>query len=389
MPRLLIFVIDAPFFVTHRLPAAIAAHKEGYEVHVAAPIDPTSPRGDLAAQKQITDEGLSFHTIPLKRSSLNPLKELGVVLAVRRLIKKIDPHVLHCVGTKPIVYGGFLTRFFGGPTPVFAVTGLGTVFMGRGKRHRLRQGLMRAGFLNAFRTPGSQIIFQNPEDEEVFFDSGVLKDGHYHMIGGVGVDLERFSPRQKTDDTSGLTVMLAARLIEAKGVRYFVEAARRLKPKHPETRFVLAGHSDPESPTDIASTEIEAWQSEGIVEWWGHVDNMAEALGKADIFCLPSHYREGVPKVLLEAAASGLPIVTTEMPGCRDVVAHEETGLLVPPRDEGALTQALERLISDQAFRGQAAIAARRRAEMEFSEAKFVAKSLEIYGKAAQYARRP
>ncbi len=389
MPRLLIVVIDAPFFVTHRLPLAVAAKKDGFNVHVTAPIDPASPRGDEAARATIEAQGLTFHTLPLKRSSLNPLKELRVVWAIRRLIKSFRPHVLHCVGTKPVIYGGLLTRLFGGPTPVFAVTGLGTVFMGRGKRHRLRQRLMRAGFLNAFRAPHCQIIFQNPEDEEVFFDSGVLKDGHYHMLGGVGADLEKFHPRLRAERKAPdhtLTIMLAARLIEAKGVRLFVEAARRLKTKHPELRFVLLGHSDPESPTDIGREEIESWQRDGIVDWRGHVDDMPTAMAEADIFCLPSHYREGVPKVLLEAAAMGLPVVTTDMPGCRDVVTHEETGLVVPPRDEGALTQALERLISDAPFRERASSAARLRAEQEFSEAHFVAKSLEIYRQAARDA---
>ncbi len=386
MTRLLIVVIDAPFFVTHRMALAVAAKAAGYDVHVAAPIDPTSPRGDRAAQQKITDAGLVFHTIPLRRGSLNPFKEFGVILAVRRLLQRLDPAVMHCVGTKPVVYGGLLTRLFGGPTPVYAVTGLGTVFMGRGKRHRLRQGLMRAGFLNAFRTPGCQIIFQNPVDEEVFFDSGVLKDGQFHMIGGVGANLERFHPRlHDTSPTRPLTIMLAARLIEAKGIRYFVEAARRLKAKHERLRFVLVGHNDPESPTDIGHAEIEGWQQDGLVEWWGHVDDMPATFAQADIFCLPSHYREGVPKVLLEAAAMGLPIVTTDMPGCRDVVIDGESGLLVPPRDESALTQALERLIADAPFRANAASAARALAENRFSESDFVAKSLEIYGKAATF----
>ncbi len=390
MPVLLIVVIDAPFFVTHRLPIAIAAKQEGYEVHVAAPIDHTSPRGDAAAQKTIEDQGITFHTIPLKRSSLNPFKELRVVLAIRRLINTLRPQVLHCVGTKPVVYGGLLTRLFGGPIPVFAVTGLGTVFMQRGQRHDLRQRLMRAGFLNAFRTRGCQIIFQNPEDEEVFFDSGVLKEGRYHMVGGVGVNLDRFHPSLRSDrstDAEALTIMLAARLIEAKGVRLFAEAARRLKQMHPSTRFILLGHSDPESPTDIGQSEIETWQKDGVVEWWGHVDDMPSAMAKADIFCLPSHYREGVPKVLLEAAAMGLPIVSTDMPGCRDVVDDGETGLLVPPRDQGALTKALERLVTDQDFRTEAGKAGRAKAEREFSEAEFVRKSLEIYSLAARYGR--
>lgn len=385
MPRLLIVVIDAPFFVTHRLPLAIAAKNDGFDVHVTAPIDPNSPRGDTAAREKITAAGLTFHALPLKRSSLNPLKELKVVLAIRQLIIELVPDIMHCVGTKPVVYGGLLTRLFGGPTPIFAVTGLGTVFMGRGTRHQIRQRLMRAGFLNAFKTPDCQIIFQNPEDEEVFFDSGVLKDGHYHMLRGVGVDLERFHPRLKdaSDSTEpGLVVMLAARLIEAKGVRLFVEAARRLKQKHPDTRFVLLGHSDPESPTDIGREEIEIWQHDGLVEWWGHVDDMPMALAKADIFCLPTHYREGVPKVLLEAAAMGLPIVTTDMPGCRDVVHDGTNGILIGPRDQSALTKALDHLISDQEFREMTAQSGRQRAEEEFSEADFVAKSLEIYRRA-------
>ena len=389
MTRLLIVVIDAPFFVTHRMALAVAAKAEGYDVHVAAPIDPESPRGDLAAQQKIEEAGLTFHTIPLRRGSLNPLKEFGVVVAIRRLIQDLSPAVMHCVGTKPVVYGGLLTRLFRGPTPVFAVTGLGTVFMGRGKRHRMRQGLMRAGFLNAFRTPGCQIIFQNPVDEEVFFDSGVLKDGHFHMIGGVGANLETFHPRLRdTSQERPLTIMLAARLIEAKGIRFFVEAARRLRTKHDNLRFVLVGHNDPESPTDIARDEIEGWQKEGLVEWWGHVDDMPATFSEADIFCLPSHYREGVPKVLLEAAAMGLPIVTTNMPGCRDVVIDGESGLLVPPRNVGALTQALERLITDTPFRAKASKKARELAENRFSEADFVARSMEIYGKAAAFHER-
>ena len=389
--RLLIIAIDAPFLVTHRLPLACAAAREaGFDVHIAAPIDPASTREDERARQRIEAEGLTFHRIPLKRSSMDPWREWQLVRVLDALIDTIKPDLIHCVGMKPVLYAGALARLKRLPA-VHAVTGLGHTFMGQTLPARLRRFLLMRFYAFAFGGRQACVIVQNPDDRALFAKAHAIEPRRTFLLRGTGADLTRFKPRTAETASKGepLVVMLAARLIEAKGIRDFVAAAETIRVRGGvQVRFVLLGTRDAENPTCVAEADLERWHATGVIEWWGHSDDMPDMLRKADVFCLPSWYREGIPKVLIEAAASGLPIVTTDMPGCREVVRDSENGFLVPPRDPKALVAALLRLLEDPALRHRFAVRAREIAVAEFSLDAFLTASLAVY-RAALETRKP
>jgi len=222
----------------------------------------------------------------------------------------------------------------------------------------------------------TQVIFENPEDQNTFIQNRLLQPEQTHLILGTGVDVEKFQPTRKTDDTP--LVLFSSRLLITKGLLEFVEAAQLLKQKGLKVRFAFAGTTDPGNQASIPQGQIDAWQRSGLVEIWGWQDDMPSILAKADIFCLPS-YREGVPNALLEACACGIPIVTTDVPGCRDVVTHELNGLLVPPRDSQALANAMEKLLNDASLRDTMGNAGREIALEKFSLDKIIEQTLSIY----------
>ena len=361
--RLLIVVNHAGFFLSHRLPIAIAAKERGWDVHVATPRSKHVPRIEAA--------GLQWHPLRLTRSGLNPFGELRAVADLVRLYRALRPDVIHHVTTKPVLYGTFAARIARMPAVVNALAGLGHAFS-----HRLLRYPVRAAYAFALRHPNVRFIFQNDDDRGVF---RWIPNDRVTMIRGSGVDAERFVPSQQQHDP--LTVVLASRLLFSKGVPEFVEAARRLRGR---ARFVIVGEPDPDNPGSIPLAQLEAWAADGTVEYWGRREDMAEVLAGADVFCLPTYYREGVPKAVIEAASCGLPVVTTDTPGCRDIVRDGENGILVPPRDVDALVRALDTLLSDPALRRRLGDAGRARVLSDFSLPQVVNATLRIYGELAR-----
>lgn len=381
--RLLYITVDAPFFVTHHLALAKAARNEGYEVHVAAPLRHGSLRGDEKAVRLIEAEGFLFHDIPLRRSSTGPVTEFSLIGALHDLLNRVSPTLVHCIGMKPNLYGGFLARLRGLPC-VLAVIGLGSTFLGSGSRAAMRRALVLRVFAFASKNESCFVTVENWEDRDTFLRAHAIDAQRTFLLPGVGADLSLFYPcstLERGGDRPPL-VMLASRLIAAKGVREFVAAARRVRSAGVPARFVLVGERDPDNPTCITQEELKGWLKEQIVEWWGHSACMPETLRKADVFCLPTYYREGLPKVLIEAAATGLPLVTTDIAGCRDIVRHGENGLLVPPRDADQLAHALMQVIKDPALRQAFGKQSRAIAEEGFSLEAFLTESLAIYRKA-------
>ena len=365
--RLLFLLNDAPFFVSHRLALAVAARRAGMEVHVAVPYE----EGPVAA---IQAAGIQHHDYPLRRGTRGPLGELRLIIAMARLMREIRPDLLHCVTMKPVLYGGLLARLMKLPAVVHAVTGLGYLFLIEGAAARLQRRFVLALYRFALGHGNSRAIFQNPDDLELFRQHDLVDPAKVVMIRGCGVDMQIFKPQF---GEAGL-VVFPARIIGDKGAREFVEAARLLKQKSVAARCVLVGRTDPDNPTYISEDEIKDWQQKGDVEWWGFEDDMPALLGRAEIVCLPS-YREGLPRVLIEAAASGKAIVTTDVPGCREVVTEGDNGFLLPARDGAAIAAALERLLGDSELRQRMGGQSRQRAVAEFSLEDFVARSLATY----------
>jgi glycosyltransferase involved in cell wall biosynthesis len=376
LPRKLLYVVnEAYFMVSHRLAVAAAAQRDGWEIHVAAPPDHVwAPPGFSVAQ--LEGRGIHFHPIPLSRRGTNPVAELATAAALLGLYRRLRPDLVHHVTLKPILYGGMAARLAGVHSAVHSLTGLGQVFVGRGPRSGLLRTAVTQMLSVALGHPNSRVIFQNADDRRRIIEAGSVEEGRTVLIRGSGVDLTRFAPLPEPD---GIPVIaLCARLIWEKGVGEFVEAARIVRRHGTQARFVLVGDTQPSNPRAVPVTTLAAWRAEGAVEWWGYRDDMPAVIASASVICLPSTYGEGVPKVLLEAAASGRPIVATDHPGCRDAVT-DGNGLLVPPADAVALAAALTTLIEDANLRRAMGARGRELAEREFSELDIAEETLQVY----------
>jgi glycosyltransferase involved in cell wall biosynthesis len=368
MPRLL-FVVNIPrFFVSHRLPLALAARAAGYDVHVATAGD------DEEHIARIQEADLPFHPLPLSQHGTRPAAELGTLRALTHLYRDLKPDLVHHVSIKPVLYGGIAARQAGVRGVVAAMSGLGYVFIGDGLKPRLLRAGVAPALRHALRGDRTRMIFQNPDDRDRFVAMGLIAAERSVVILGSGVDLAEFQPGPEPAGTP--VVLFAGRLLWKKGLRAFVAAAEAL---HGEARFAIAGYPEPSSPDAVPPGELEALAASGAVEMWGRRDDMPRALAEAAIICLPSSYGEGVPRVLVEAAACGRPIVTTDTPGCREIVQHERNGLLVPVGDTPALIQALQRLLGDRELRARYGQAGRRHAADYFSLDVVVRQTLAVY----------
>ena len=348
-PRLL-YVVNIPrFFLSHRLPLALAARDAGFDVHVAA------SDSDRAAVRSITERGLPFHPLPLRQHGTNPLAELRTLLALRKLYRNLEPDLLHHVSIKPVLYGGIAARLSGRRHVVQAMSGLGYVFVNPGVKAKLLNRLSRPALRLALAGERTRAIFQNPDDRQLFLRHGLLARHRAHVIRGSGVDETIFQPSPE-DMTEMPVVLFAGRLLRQKGINEFVEVARRLRLL---ARFQVAGYEEPTSPLNVSSAQLESWQAQGLIEWLGAREDMPAIYAQSNIVCLPTTYGEGVPKVLIEAAACARACVTTDTPGCREIVRDGVNGLLVTPHDINALTQALRRLIESPADRTRMGAAGR------------------------------
>ena len=363
-PKILFVVTEDWYFVSHRLPLAIAAAKMGYSVAVAARV---SKHADL-----IRKSGIRLIPFELSRRVGNPLLEF---LALIRLYRREKPDVVHHVALKPVLLGSLAVWFAGLPAQVNAVTGLGWLFISKSYIAGLVSPVVRWILGRLLSAPRCRVIVQNPEDAVLLGQAGV-PESHLRIIQGAGVDTTLFSPAPETP--MPICVVLASRILWDKGVGEFVEAARYVKQAGIKARFILAGDPDPDNPASVKKIRLDDWQKENVVEWWGHRDDMVTVFHSAHVVCLPS-YREGLPKVLIEAAACGRPIVATDVPGCREVVRNCENGLLVPARDAKALSDALIRLIGNSELRTQMGERGREIVLAEFSSELVISKTLEIY----------
>lgn len=366
---ILLFVVNIPeFFLSHRLPLAIGARNAGFTVHIAT--------GPGSAGQEITELGFEHHLLPISRSGRNPFAELRTLWELYRLMRTIKPDLVHLVTIKPVLYGGLMARLSGVPAMVAAISGLGTVFVDRDqKRSWIRRGVKWLYRL-ALGHPNAKVIFQNPDDRAALTHMGAVSNDKTALIRGSGVSLASCPMRPEPEGVPVVT--FAARLLEDKGVREFIEAARVLKERGVVARFWLAGSPDPGNLTSISEKELSHWSKDGCVEILGYRSDIPNLFANSNIVVLPS-YREGLPKALVEAAACGRAVVTTDVPGCRDAIEPESTGLLVPVRDASALVNAIRFLIENPERRKQMGASGRALAEREFAIEKVVDAHLAIY----------
>jgi glycosyltransferase involved in cell wall biosynthesis len=295
---------------------------QGWRVVVLSPPDRHVER--LAAL------GAEHVPLTLDNAGTNPLRELGTLWRIRTAMARIKPSVVLTFTPKINIYLSLVARTLG--VPVIAnISGLGRAFVSGGWIERVSRALYGV----ALRWP-STVFFQNEEDRTIFIEAGLVDAARTHRLPGSGVDVDRFSPRPKPQ-AGPFQFLLVARLLWDKGVGEFVEAARIVKARHPDVEFALAGFLDVDNPSAVPRSAVEEWEREGVIRFLGSFDDMVPVYAQADCVVLPSYYREGVPRSLLEAASMGKPVITTDSVGCRDTVEDGVTGWLVRPRDVGDL----------------------------------------------------
>lgn len=366
----LLFVVNIPrFFMTHRLPMALAAQQAGYEVHVA------TSDADAENVAAIRATGLPFHPLPLAQHGTHPLQEWRTIVALWRLYRTLKPDVVHHVSIKPVVYGGLVAPFTPVRGVVHALSGLGYVFSDDSTRARLLRMLVSPLMRRALRGENKRTIFQNADDRALLVKRRFVPFAQTVLIRGSGVDTSVFAPTPYPQE--GLPIVLfAGRLLWQKGIATFIEAAKQLQGR---ARFVVAGYPEPTSPHAMPISELEDLAQAGIITWWGKRDDMPAVLAQASIVCLPSTYGEGVPKILIEAAACARPLVATDVAGCREIVHDGVNGVLVPPNDGMALAEAVGRLLGDPQRAAHMGQAGRLLVEKEFSLELVVRQTLKVY----------
>jgi glycosyltransferase involved in cell wall biosynthesis len=372
MSKIILFANTDWYLYNFRRSLALALQAAGHEVLLV------SPPGDYGAR--FHELGLRWMPLPaMDRRSLNPLREIRALAELVALFRRERPHLVHNFTIKCAVYGSLAGMLAGVPARINAVAGLGYVFASSDRRARLLRPLVRALMRFALRGRRARLILQNHDDARMFLDHRLIDEARVRVIAGSGVDCARFVPQTRPRNDPP-RVLLAARLLWEKGLAEYVEASRSLRAQGRRVRFLLAGAFDPGNPAAVPEATVRGWADEGAIEWIGHVDDMPALFASSDIFVLPSYYREGLPKSLIEAAACALPLITTDMPGCRDVVTDGVDGLIVPPANADALCTAIARLLDAPELARTLGLAARARALAEFDERIVIRRTLETYG---------
>lgn len=358
------------YLYNFRRSLALALRDAGFELLLVSPPGPYGER--------LRELGLRWEPVPMDRRSLNPLREAGLLLHLRRLLRRERPALVHGFTIKCAVYGSLAARMAGAPARVNAVAGMGYVFTSNDAKARVLRPIVRSLLRLALGGQGARLVLQNPDDVALFQQAGLIDAAQVRLIPGSGVDCSRFQARVPRRHDGPLRVLLAARLLWDKGIAEYIAAARRLRGEGRALRFLLAGDPDPGNPATVPEATVRGWVDEGLVEWLGHVDDMPALFASVDMVVLPS-YREGLPKGLIEAAACALPLVTTDVPGCREVVTDGVDGLRVPVRDADALADAIARLEDDPQLAARLGAAAREKALAEFDERIVISRTIDVY----------
>ncbi len=363
----LMFVVNNPaFFLSHRLPIALAAKEQGYDVSVATMDGP--------AVQAIKEQGLTHYTLPMSRSGMNPLAELKTLYAIYRLFKIVEPDVVHLVTIKPVLYGGIAARLAGVKGVVSAISGLGFIFTREHKGIDWVRMITQQLYRFALGHRNSRVIFQNRNDRDILGRIGAVRDQQVVMIRGSGVDLNQYAA--EPEPALPVKVIFVARLLRDKGVLEYVEAARMSQSDGKPYEWIVVGNPDPGNPASVTQEEAESWRD--AINWLGERSDIAALYADSHIVVLPS-YREGLPKSLVEAAACGRAVVTTDVPGCRDAIEADQTGVLVPVRDAAAIYEAVCDLAENTEKRLTMGRAGRELALEAFDIRKVVQAHLEIY----------
>lgn len=364
-PKILFFVTEDWFVCSHWLPLIEGAKNAGFQVVVVT-------RTNKHAER-ILQHGVRLIPFEISRRGSNVFREFKTILRLMEIYRKERPDIVHHVAMKPMLYGSLVSHLLRVPHTVNWVAGMGWLFVSNNWRAKILQVVVQRVLGMLLR--GSLVIVENKDDQAIIASTGVAVQ-HIHLVRGAGVNTLLYSP---SPEPKGVPlVVLPARMLWDKGVGEFVEAATQLKNQGVNARFVLVGEPDMENPASVPEHQLLAWDKEGVVEWWGRREDMPQVLAQSHIVCLPS-YREGLPKSLLEAASCGRPIVTTDVPGCREIVHDGDDGLLVEARNVSALADALAKLLANPEMRQRMGQRGRKRVLSEFSQESIVTQVLALY----------
>ncbi len=368
-PKILFVVAEDWYFWSHRRPIANAALQNGYDVFVATRV------GNCG--EKIVEAGFRLIPLRLNRGSYSLFHELRTVSELRRIYRREKPDIIHHIALKPVLYGSMATLGNRRVQVINAFAGLGYLVSSPSFKARALKQMLWKAFRFLLNRPNSFLLLQNREDRDLLVAEVGVRPEKTTIIRGSGVDVNEF--RAAPEAPGVPIVLLSSRMLWIKGISDFVEAAKLLHARGINARFVLAGDTDPGSPGAIPREKLQEWQNAGPVEWWGHQQSMSRMLQQSTLVCLPSHGGEGVPKALIEAAATERAIVATDVPGCRDIVRHGTNGLLVPPKNPAALADAIAQLLNDAPLRAGMGRRGREIAVNEFSEEKVIQQTLALY----------
>ena len=369
--KIVLFANTDWYLYNFRLSLALALRDAGYELLL---ISPPGPYGE-----KLRNQGLHWESLPMERRSLNPVRELHLLAYLWRLFRRERPDLVHGFTIKAAIYGALAARLAGVRARVNAVAGMGYVFISDDLKARLLRPFVRLLMRVALDGKKARLILQNKDDVALFIAARIVDSSRIRLIRGSGVNCDRFKPRESVKNQARpLRVLLASRLLWDKGLAEYAEAARLLRKEGRAIQFLLAGDPDLGNPASVPEENIREWETEGLMEWLGHIDDMPGLLADVDAMVLPS-YREGLPKSLIEGAASGLPLIAADVPGCREVITDGVDGLLVPVRDAAALAAAICRLDDDPELARRLGLDAREKALAKFDEQIVIQENIAVY----------
>ena len=377
-PKVLLVANTSWYLHNFRLPLLKDLRSAGYQV------DAVAPRDSYTALLEA--EGFTVHPWLVARRSINPLREAHALVDLLRIYRREQPALVHHLTIKACLYGTIAAKLAGVPRVINAVTGLGHVFLGTRRRTRLLRRALKPLYRAVFSARRATVVFQNAADQEQLIGLGITDAAHVQLIRGSGVDIAHFDPAALPPGQavppgafhSPLRLLFPSRLINEKGVRELLEACRHLWASGAELELLVAGALDDGNRSSLTPAELAELRAEPRIRCLGHVDDMRALYASSDLVVLPS-WREGLSRALIEAAAMERPIITTDVPGCRDVIDHGVCGLLVPVKDADALRLAITLLLAQPALARQFGQAARRKVVREFAVSLVNARTLATY----------
>ncbi|MBU3015743.1 glycosyltransferase family 4 protein [Poseidonibacter lekithochrous] len=365
MKKILITINTSWNIFNFRVGLLKALQKEGYKIVCVSPYDEYS--------KKLEDLGFEYHDIKMNNKGTNPIEDLKLIKDYYNLYKKINPDVILQYTIKPNIYGSIAARILGKKV-ISNISGLGTVFLNDNLSSKIARWLYKVALVK------NSVFFQNNDDKDLFIENKLVQKEQCDLLPGSGINTDIYKPQEKSNElkeNTNFTFMMIARLVKDKGILEYIEAIKIIKEKYPDVKFKLLGSLYEANPTAVKEEELNKWIENGLIDYLGHSDDVKSEIEKVDCVILPS-YREGLSRVLLESASLAKPIITTDVPGCRDVVVHKENGFLCKVKNSEDLAQKIEMMIllskeeiKDMGEKGRAKVV------NEFDESIVIAKYLE------------